>query len=51
MIRLFDSSDEARVADIWLQAGLDEYSYLPNLMMINDRICGLICVNYTNLQK
>lgn len=29
MIRAFVKSDEARLAEIWHQSGLDEYTYLP----------------------
>lgn len=36
MIRNFKTSDEARTADIWLKAGLDEYSYLPQFQRLDE---------------
>lgn len=36
MIREFNASDEERVADIWLKAGLDEYTYLPQFQALDE---------------
>lgn len=36
MIRKFRTSDEVRAAEIWLRAGLDEYSYLPQFQALDD---------------
>lgn len=36
MIRKFKTSDEAGTADIWLKAGLDEYSYLPQFQRLDE---------------
>ena len=35
MIRQFMASDEARVAEIWLKAGVDEYTYLPQFQALD----------------
>ncbi len=34
MIRQFNTSNEARVAEIWLKAGRDEYTYLPQFQAL-----------------
>ena len=36
MIRQFKASDEARAAEIWLKAGLDEYTYLPQFQALDE---------------
>jgi ribosomal protein S18 acetylase RimI-like enzyme len=36
MIREFNSSDEARTAEIWLKSGLEEYTYLPQFQALNE---------------
>ena len=35
MIRQFRASDEARAAEIWLNAGLEEYTYLPQFQALD----------------
>ena len=35
MIRKFNECDECRVVEIWLQSGLDEYSYLPDFQSLD----------------
>ena len=35
MIRQFEESDEGRVSQIWLQAGQDEYTYLPQFQALD----------------
>lgn len=36
MIRQFSSSDETRAAEIWLKAGLEEYTYLPKFQALDE---------------
>jgi ribosomal protein S18 acetylase RimI-like enzyme len=36
MIRPFRASDERRVAEIWLKAGQDEYTYLPQFQALDE---------------
>lgn len=35
MIREFEEPDELRLAEIWHQAGLDEYTYLPSFQALD----------------
>ena len=35
MIRQFKESDEVRVSEIWLKAGLNEYTYLPQFQTLD----------------
>ena len=37
MIRPFDRSVEPRVAEIWLKAGLEEYTYLPGFQALDEK--------------
>lgn len=42
MIREYKISDESNVVEVWLQSGLDEYSYLPTFQLLDfDRAMGV----------